>query len=147
MQIFLPPSFPRPTSSCGKGVGASCLTWIFSVAPVTALLCQSEDFLPQGLDMFEKHGWLSALSCRPLHSLVKSLNTTANTGSELGLSRSAQFAMFISLQGWDPSPATAPCERASNNMLSHMPFPMGVLDLLQRHGRAACPCPARHVSR
>lgn len=32
--------------------------------------------------MLEKRGWLSAPSHMPLHSLVKSLNTTANTGSE-----------------------------------------------------------------
>lgn len=53
--------------------------------------------------------------------------------------------MFISLGGRDPGPASAPCVRASNNMLSHMPFPIGVLDLFQHHSRAACPWPAQHV--
>lgn len=93
----------------------------------------------------EKHAWLSAPSHMPLHSLIKSFNTTVNTGSEQAQFK-PQLSMFISLGGWDPSPATVPCVRASNNMLSHMSFPMGVLELLQQHGRAAYPCPAQRVS-
>lgn len=154
MQIFLPPSFPQPTSRCGKGVAASCLTPIFSVASATALLCQSEEiiatlFAPAtglGYTCLRNMAGSQHRHICPCTVWLKAwIQQQTQAPSRLGLSRSTQFAMFISLQGWDPGPAAAPCVRASNNMLSHMPFPMGVLELLQRHGRAACPCPAQHV--
>lgn len=37
----------------------------------------------------------------------------------------------------DGTPAAAACVRASSHTLSHTPLPMGVLELLQWHGRAA----------
>jgi len=64
----------------------------------------------------------------PLHSVIKSLNTTASTVSEQAWFKPQHaVAMFISLRGRDPGPATAPHVRASNNMLFHMPCPMDML--------------------
>lgn len=102
--------FPQHTSSCGKGGAASCFDTVL-VLPVTTLLCQRTNN-NNNKNTATRFAPATGFGCACLrragsqhHRLLRARTQQQARG---GLRHSTCFAMFVSLQGWDPSPATAP---------------------------------------